>query len=514
MIVLMAQWSVADLLAHADRLGLHPIAGPVTGARVERVDIAELGGLDALEAGTLAIVPAHENPAPYLVDVALRRASARGLAGLVFTTELTLAETAVSLAERGGVAVLSAPDAKLSELAVAIDRLLSGGASETMTRAAYAIERATAAAGLADASVDDVLLAASQALGVPFSLVDDPSVTWADNDAVCVGEVPIGRLVAAAPSGVAAPDGVAPEGAGPDGATALVGPVVASLASRVAQRHVRDRFAPTRSRADLIVELVLAESARVDGFVGQAAQLGLPLQLSHVVGWLKPTGLTDPDARPPRSVEPALELFALELVAAREEMWHIAFIQDDLLIVSTEAHGAGDHQRRLREVATRIQRHAGTLAGADWAYTLGLGTPQLGATGLRQSAAEARIAAESAVAAGRPGDVELTDVTGLRRVLLDLYASPISRNLLGDILAPLDALGPERSATAVRTLLSYLSHRNSLAQAARELNLHPNAVGYRLKRIREVLQLDLDDPDTRFSVELACRVRLLGASRH
>ncbi|PZF86326.1 PucR family transcriptional regulator [Jiangella anatolica] len=497
----MTQWSVADLLAHGDRLGLRLVAGPATGpaaARVERVDIAGLDALDALEAGTLAIVPAHENPAPYLVDVALRRASARGLAGLVFTTDLTLAETAVSLAERGGVAVLAAPAAKLSELAVAIDRLLSGGASQTLTRAGYAIERATAAAAGADASVDDVLLAASQALGVPFSLVDDPAVTWADNDAVCVGEVPIGRLVAAAP----------------DGATALVGPVVASLASRVAQRHVRDRFAPTRSRADLIVELVLAESARVEGFVGQAAQLGFPLQLSHVVGWLKPTGLTDPDARPPRSVEPALELFALELVAARAEMWHIAFIQDDVLVVSTEAHGAGDHQRRLREVATRIQRHAGALAGPDWAYTLGLGTPQLGATGLRQSAAEARIAAESAVAAGRPGDVELTDVTGLRRVLLDLYASPISRNLLGDILAPLDALGPERSATAVRTLLSYLSHRNSPAQAARELNLHPNAVGYRLKRIRDVLQLDLDDPDTRFSVELACRVRLLGASRH
>ena len=81
------------------------------------------------------------------------------------------------------------------------------------------------------------------------------------------------------------------------------------------------------------------------------------------------------------------------------------------------------------------------------------------------------------------------------------------------MLAPLDALGPERAATSVRTLLAYLAHRNSLAHAGRELNLHPNAVGYRLKRIREVLQLDLDDPDIRFSVELACRVRLLGANR-
>ncbi|UPL16097.1 helix-turn-helix domain-containing protein [Microbacterium galbinum] len=151
------------------------------------------------------------------------------------------------------------------------------------------------------------------------------------------------------------------------------------------------------------------------------------------------------------------------------------------------------------------------MAGSDWAYTLGLGTPQVGALGLRQSAAEARIAAESAIAAGRLGGVELTDVTGLRRVLLDVYASPISRELLHDILRPLDDLGPERALQSVRTLLVYLAREGSLVHAGRELMLHPNGVGYRMRRIRELLGIDLADPDARFAVELACRVRLLGA---
>lgn len=492
----MAQFSVRDLLTERERLGLELAAGPPSGTDIVAVDIATLDALDALEAGTLAIIPGEENPAPYRLDVALRQASARGLAGLVFTTDLALAETAVALAERGRVPVLAAPQAKPSDLAVAIDRLLSGGASEAMTRAAYAIDQATAAAG-ADGSVDGILAAAGRALGVGLSLEDDPTVLWSDNDAVCVGEVPIGRLVADRS----------------DAAADVARPVVASLISRATQRQLRDRYAPTQSRADLLVELVLAESSRVEAFVGQAARLGFPLQLSHVVGWLKPTAIGDPDARPPRGVEPALELFALQLVEGREEMWHVAFIQEDMFLVSTEEHGAGDHQRRLREVGERLQRQAQRLAGSGWAYTLGLGTPQLGAIGLRQSAAEARIAADSAVAAGRPGGVELTDVTGLRRVLLDFYASPISRSLLQDVLTPLDALGPERATTSVRTLLAYLAHRNSLVSAGRELNLHPNAVGYRLKRIRDVLQLDLDDPDVRFAVELACRVRLLGANR-
>jgi DNA-binding PucR family transcriptional regulator len=191
-------------------------------------------------------------------------------------------------------------------------------------------------------------------------------------------------------------------------------------------------------------------------------------------------------------------------------MWHLAFLQDDLMLVCTEEHGAADHQRRVREVAVCIQEQARVLAGPGWEYTLGLGTPQLGALGLRQSAAEARIAAESAIAAGRLGGVELTDVTGLRRVLLDVYASPISRDLLHDIIRPLDAMGPERALTAVRTLQSYLAHEGSLVHTGRELTLHPNGVGYRLRQIRELLDIDLDDPDVRFAVELACRVRLLG----
>lgn len=488
----MAQTTAHDLLRQADRLGLTLLAGPAAAAPIVRVEVVPLTSVHALEAGTLAIIATDEIPPPYLVDVAVRQANALQLAGILFPSAITLTQTATVLAERGTVPVLSATRASAPDLAIVVDRVLSGGASETMTRAAFAIEQATAAAS---GSSDDILDAAAAALGVALHVREDAGVSWTDHDAVCIGEVPIGRL----------------ETDSDDPAAVVALPVIASLLSRSMQRQIRERFAPDQSRADLIVELVLADAARVDGFIAPAARLGLPLQLSHVVGWLRPMHRSDPDLAAPRSVAPALELFALRLVESRPEQWHVAFVQDDMIIVSTEDHGAGDHQRRLREIGARIQEYATTLSGDDWAYTLGLGTPQTGPVGLRQSAAEARVAADSAIAAGRLGGVELTDVTGLRRVLLDFYASPTSRNLLQDVLRPLDALGAERSVTAVRTLSAYLSHRNSLVHAGAELNLHANAVGYRMKWIREALDVDLDDPDTRFAVELACRVRMLGA---
>lgn len=486
--------TTADLLAQADRLGLRHLAGPAAGPPITRVELAGLDAVDSMPPGTLVVLPAGGRLEPYRLDIAVRQASARGLAALVFLTDVRLPDTAALLADRGGVTILTAVGAGASDLAFALDRLVSGGASETMTRASFTIEQATrAAAGMRGR--DDILDAASAAAGVRIALVEDPTVAWTDGDAVCIGDVPIGRLV---------PDR-------DDPAVAIALPVIASVLSRSLQREMRERYAPTQSRADLIVELVLAESSRVEGFIGQAARLGLPLHLSHVAGWLKPAQRTDTGRRPSPSVQPALELFALQLTDRRDEQWHIAFIQDDALILSTEEPGAGDHQRRLREVSTAVQAHAQALAGDEWEYTLGLGTPQTGPTGLRQSAAEARVAAESAIAAGRGGSVQVTDVTGLRRVLLDFYASPTSRNLLHDILHPLDDWSPDRATTAARTLLSYLGHRNSLILAGRELNLHPNGVAHRIKRIRAALDVDLDDPDIRFAVELACRVRLLGA---
>lgn len=492
----MAQITSADLVDGANRFGLRTVAGPSSGTPISRVELADVDRLEDLRAGTLAIVAADTVPPPYRMDIALRQASARRLSGLVFVVDPALPATAAALAERGGVPVLVAPGAKPSELALALDRKVGGGATETMARAAFAIERVTAA-GAEARSLDVLLEAAGTALGTTVRIAETPAATWTDAAAVFVGEVPLGLL----------------EAAEPDDATALALPVIASILSRLIHRDLRERFAPTQSRADLIVELILAESSRVEGFTGQAARLELPLQFAHVAGWLKPTHHADSDRRPPRTVQPPLELFALQLVDQRDELWHVAFIQDDMLVVCSERQGAGDHQRRVRDVGADIMARARELAGTGWEYTFGLGTPQVGPGGLRQSAAEARIAADAGIAAGRAGGIEVTDVTGLRRVLLDFYASPSSRTLLQDILHPLDELGEARATTAARTLVSYLGHRNSLSRAGADLNLHPNAVAYRMRRIQETLHLDLDDPDTRFAVELACRVRLLGTAR-
>ncbi len=499
--VLMAQVTVADVILQAEHLGARCVAGAPAGVPVTGVEILALDELNDATEHAIAIVTTPDGaiPRPYQVDIAIRRAIAAGCAGLVFVGAFPVAETSRALADRGGLPVIMS-EGIASDLAVLMDRTIRGGAEEAMSRAEFAIQRvisASAAEAEQTSGVgvrEAILEVASTTLGVPVTLVEDASASWLEPDAVCIGEIPIGRVHAERD----------------DPAAAIALPVIASVLSRALQRELHGRFGSVRSRAELIIELIFAESSRIDGFAMDAVRAGLPLQLSHAVAWLTPKHASDPDRRAPTVLAPSVELFALQLVDQREEQWHLAMRRDEIVVISSEELGAPDHQRRLRDVMERIVAHAATIAGPEWTFTVGLGTPQSGAAGLRQSATEARVAAEAAIAGGRFGTMEATDVTGLRRVLLDFYASPLSRTLLDDILSPLDALGPERATISVRTLLSYLSHRNSLARAGAELNLHPNAVNYRIRRIEQSLELDLADPDVRFAAELACRVRLIG----
>jgi DNA-binding PucR family transcriptional regulator len=95
-------------------------------------------------------------------------------------------------------------------------------------------------------------------------------------------------------------------------------------------------------------------------------------------------------------------------------------------------------------------------------------------------------------------------------MLVDWLGSRGAQESMRRLLAPLSDLPGERAETAVRTLQIYLDERGSLQRSGERLHLHKNAVAYRMKRIREQLAgVDLDDPDRRLELQLACRAWLL-----
>ena len=71
------------------------------------------------------------------------------------------------------------------------------------------------------------------------------------------------------------------------------------------------------------------------------------------------------------------------------------------------------------------------------------------------------------------------------------------------LLAPLMADG----GTAMReTLEAYLRHSGNTRETCRELFIHRNTLTYRLRKIEELLRLDLDDGEVRATCLLALRI--------
>ena len=74
-------------------------------------------------------------------------------------------------------------------------------------------------------------------------------------------------------------------------------------------------------------------------------------------------------------------------------------------------------------------------------------------------------------------------------------------------LAPLDQLRDSSRERFAETLLAWLQHRGERQHVAAALHVHPQTVGYRLGRLREMFGPVLDDPQGRFELELALRGR-------
>lgn len=127
--------------------------------------------------------------------------------------------------------------------------------------------------------------------------------------------------------------------------------------------------------------------------------------------------------------------------------------------------------------------------------------------GVGRNGSEARAALARARAA-HITDVPLRyDATDPNGLVHELAGSPTARWSATGLLAPLEQLGGAKATAAIETLRVYLDCWGSLARSGEILHLHPNAVAHRMRRIRALLPADLDDPEQRLALQIACRAR-------
>ena len=93
--------------------------------------------------------------------------------------------------------------------------------------------------------------------------------------------------------------------------------------------------------------------------------------------------------------------------------------------------------------------------------------------------------------------------------LVLLADAELARLLSTQALAPLRRLRPEQADRLAETLLAWLESADNAGVAASRLHVHPQTVRYRLRRLTELFGDALSDPDSRFALQVALRVRRL-----
>jgi DNA-binding PucR family transcriptional regulator len=81
-------------------------------------------------------------------------------------------------------------------------------------------------------------------------------------------------------------------------------------------------------------------------------------------------------------------------------------------------------------------------------------------------------------------------------------AVPLDDLLIGGPLPDLVAYDRRHNTDYVATLTAWLEQRGDPRQAARQLHIHPNTLRYRLRRMAEIVDIDLESPRTRLALQI------------
>ncbi|MBV9281649.1 MAG: helix-turn-helix domain-containing protein [Chloroflexi bacterium] len=209
-----------------------------------------------------------------------------------------------------------------------------------------------------------------------------------------------------------------------------------------------------------------------------------------------------PSGSPSREVLPALRR-RLSRALTTHDVEASFHLDEDLLAVFYPVPKESSPSA-LKRLGERLHRDVADAVRHQRVY-VGISRVYAGADSFRATFQEARRALElgRALAPGRPityfGDL------GVYRILFALRESAELKEFYDDMLGRLVRYDLEKRAELVPTLDAYLCANNATEVAAR-LNMHRNSLLYRLRRIREITGLDLDDPETRLGLHLALRI--------
>lgn len=200
----------------------------------------------------------------------------------------------------------------------------------------------------------------------------------------------------------------------------------------------------------------------------------------------------------------ALDLVTLYCEAYRRRATSVA-IGNMIYTLLPVAEPDAESDEALRRLAIGIADRAALSMSVD--VRVGIGSRVRGVAEITRSRAEADQVVRVLARAGSTG---LATIGEVRAPAMLLELADIARerpHLLSGHVDLLLAHDESHGTDYIATLTAYFESFGDVPTAAARLAVHPNTFRYRLRRLCELGELDLGDPDQRLAAELQLRLR-------
>ncbi|HZE00181.1 MAG TPA: helix-turn-helix domain-containing protein [Pseudonocardiaceae bacterium] len=143
--------------------------------------------------------------------------------------------------------------------------------------------------------------------------------------------------------------------------------------------------------------------------------------------------------------------------------------------------------------------------GPHGSCRVGVGAPCTQPPEFPRSHSQALLALKMQVATGSPEQATLFEDLGIYQLLSEIPEINSVEVFIRRWLGPLIDYDTDKGARLVDTLSCYLECGGNYDSTAKKLSLHRSTLRYRLQRIRDISGRNLNEPNTRFNLQLATR---------
>jgi sugar diacid utilization regulator len=259
--------------------------------------------------------------------------------------------------------------------------------------------------------------------------------------------------------------------------------------------------AEERARGNFVHALLHGRFSTHADLVARASFHDFPTEGRYAVVVARSSGLIADGDSPSRLAEMAREAGRIQPLGDGPTL--AAVVGDVIGVVRPVAAQARNHRDRpdqLRAYAAALEQRLSRTSGRR--VMVAFGRPVRGAEQIMESYREARVALDLRER------LRVEEVCGFDDLRVDSALLSLARDHTGRAFAEdtLRSLRDDRGGALLDVAKAYVEAGGNLNEASRRLNVHRNTLLYKLDRISRLLQRDIREADTQFTLWLALRL--------